>query len=217
VCCCMFTVVLLCVCVCRLFLLSLGRAAVTSIRAALHHKYHTATHIICCCRLPWQDLESRAAIVGPNGIGKSTLLGLISGALEPVTGHITRNPKVGRQQQQQQQQQQQHSPCRGCAQTVASWHLMRTSRRVCITLLQQEQHPLTQPFNCRYSTVKAACVRCRLCAACLCLLPAADTAATPQVRLATFSQHHVDGMDLALNAVQVGQGHSTDCVYERDN
>jgi hypothetical protein len=42
-----------------------------------------------------QDLESRAAIVGPNGIGKSTLLGLISGALEPVKGHITRNPKVG--------------------------------------------------------------------------------------------------------------------------
>lgn len=41
------------------------------------------------------DLESRAAIVGPNGIGKSTLLGLISGALEPVTGQITRNPKVG--------------------------------------------------------------------------------------------------------------------------
>ncbi|WIA32674.1 hypothetical protein OEZ86_003475 [Tetradesmus obliquus] len=62
------------------------------------------------------DLESRAAIVGPNGIGKSTLLGLISGALEPVKGHITRNPKV---------------------------------------------------------------------------------------RMATFSQHHVDGMDLALNALQV--------------
>jgi putative ribosome biogenesis GTPase RsgA len=44
---------------------------------------------------PLQDLESRAAIVGPNGIGKSTLLQLISGALEPVVGHITRNPKVG--------------------------------------------------------------------------------------------------------------------------
>jgi ABC-type polysaccharide/polyol phosphate transport system ATPase subunit len=28
------------------------------------------------------------------GIGKSTLLGLISGTLEPVKGHITRNPKV---------------------------------------------------------------------------------------------------------------------------
>lgn len=40
------------------------------------------------------DLESRAAIVGPNGIGKSTLLGLISGTLEPTHGHITRNPKV---------------------------------------------------------------------------------------------------------------------------
>eukprot|EP00197_Chlamydomonas_leiostraca_P008797 CAMPEP_0202864636 /NCGR_PEP_ID=MMETSP1391-20130828/4798_1 /ASSEMBLY_ACC=CAM_ASM_000867 /TAXON_ID=1034604 /ORGANISM="Chlamydomonas leiostraca, Strain SAG 11-49" /LENGTH=767 /DNA_ID=CAMNT_0049544399 /DNA_START=78 /DNA_END=2381 /DNA_ORIENTATION=- len=40
------------------------------------------------------DLESRAAIVGPNGIGKSTLLGLISGHLQPTQGHITRNPKV---------------------------------------------------------------------------------------------------------------------------
>ncbi|KAG1664619.1 hypothetical protein FOA52_004494 [Chlamydomonas sp. UWO 241] len=40
------------------------------------------------------DLESRFAIVGPNGIGKSTMLSLISGALEPTKGHITRNPKV---------------------------------------------------------------------------------------------------------------------------
>jgi len=40
------------------------------------------------------DLTSRFAIVGPNGIGKSTLLGLISGHLEPSTGHISRNPKV---------------------------------------------------------------------------------------------------------------------------
>jgi ATP-binding cassette subfamily F protein 3 len=40
------------------------------------------------------DLESRAAIVGPNGIGKSTLLGLIAGTLEPVTGHVTRNHQV---------------------------------------------------------------------------------------------------------------------------
>jgi ABC-type polysaccharide/polyol phosphate transport system ATPase subunit len=29
------------------------------------------------------------------GIGKSTLLGLISGTLQPTKGHITRNPKVG--------------------------------------------------------------------------------------------------------------------------
>lgn len=40
------------------------------------------------------DLESRFAIVGPNGIGKSTLLGLISGALQPTQGHVYRNPKV---------------------------------------------------------------------------------------------------------------------------
>ncbi|KAL4853778.1 ABC transporter F family member 3 [Chlorella vulgaris] len=40
------------------------------------------------------DLTSRFAIVGPNGIGKSTLLGLISGELEPTKGHVFRNPKV---------------------------------------------------------------------------------------------------------------------------
>ncbi|PSC74057.1 ABC transporter F family member 3 [Micractinium conductrix] len=40
------------------------------------------------------DLSSRFAIVGPNGIGKSTLLSLISGELEPTRGHVYRNPKV---------------------------------------------------------------------------------------------------------------------------
>eukprot|EP00798_Chlamydomonas_sp_ICE-L_P006023 gene6023-12747_t len=40
------------------------------------------------------DLGSRAAIVGPNGIGKSTLLNLISGQLEATVGQINRNPRV---------------------------------------------------------------------------------------------------------------------------
>ncbi|KAG2491511.1 hypothetical protein HYH03_010088 [Edaphochlamys debaryana] len=40
------------------------------------------------------DLESRFAIVGPNGIGKSTLLNLISGKLQPTQGNITRNSRV---------------------------------------------------------------------------------------------------------------------------
>ena len=40
------------------------------------------------------DTSSRLAIVGPNGIGKSTLLGLISGTLEPTKGHVYNNPKV---------------------------------------------------------------------------------------------------------------------------
>eukprot|EP00887_Chlorella_sp_A99_P006972 scaffold2.g6972.t1 len=49
---------------------------------------------VAALRLPQLDLESRFAIVGPNGIGKSTLLGLISGALQPTQGHVYRNPKV---------------------------------------------------------------------------------------------------------------------------
>lgn len=40
------------------------------------------------------DLESRLAIVGPNGIGKSTLLNLIMGKLEATNGYITINKKV---------------------------------------------------------------------------------------------------------------------------
>ncbi|CAM5999250.1 unnamed protein product [Sphagnum balticum] len=40
------------------------------------------------------DLDSRLAMVGPNGIGKSTLLKLISGELEPSSGTVFRSPKV---------------------------------------------------------------------------------------------------------------------------
>ena len=32
------------------------------------------------------DMTSRVAIVGPNGIGKSTFLNLLVGKLEPVSG-----------------------------------------------------------------------------------------------------------------------------------
>ena len=39
------------------------------------------------------DAGSRLAIVGPNGIGKSTLLALIGGSLTPTSGHITRSSK----------------------------------------------------------------------------------------------------------------------------
>lgn len=34
------------------------------------------------------------AVLGGPGIGKSTLLNLISGGLEPTSGHVTRSPKV---------------------------------------------------------------------------------------------------------------------------
>ena len=33
-------------------------------------------------------------VVGPNGIGKSTLLKLISGELEPISGTVFRSAKV---------------------------------------------------------------------------------------------------------------------------
>jgi len=40
------------------------------------------------------DMESRLAIVGDNGIGKTTLLKLISGDLEPSEGRVNRSGKV---------------------------------------------------------------------------------------------------------------------------
>ncbi|CAK7335779.1 unnamed protein product [Dovyalis caffra] len=40
------------------------------------------------------DLESRIAMVGPNGIGKSTILKLIAGELQPTSGTVFRSAKV---------------------------------------------------------------------------------------------------------------------------
>jgi len=44
------------------------------------------------------DMESRVAIVGPNGVGKSTFLKLLLGDIEPVKGEVRKNLrlKVGR-------------------------------------------------------------------------------------------------------------------------
>ena len=43
-------------------------------------------------------MESRVAIVGPNGVGKSTFLKLIMGDIEPTQGEARRNLrlKIGR-------------------------------------------------------------------------------------------------------------------------
>ncbi|KAI5285058.1 ABC transporter ATP-binding protein arb1 [Ascosphaera aggregata] len=37
------------------------------------------------------DMDSRTALVGPNGVGKSTLLRLMTGKLSPISGNITRH------------------------------------------------------------------------------------------------------------------------------
>merc|ERR1712142_702301 len=44
------------------------------------------------------DMESRVAIVGPNGVGKSTFLKLLLGDIEPVKGEVRKNLrlKIGR-------------------------------------------------------------------------------------------------------------------------
>ncbi len=40
------------------------------------------------------DMDSRIAIVGPNGVGKSTLLKLLLGALEPLEGEARKNHRL---------------------------------------------------------------------------------------------------------------------------
>lgn len=40
------------------------------------------------------DMDTRVAIVGPNGVGKSTLINLILGDIEPIEGEIVRHRKL---------------------------------------------------------------------------------------------------------------------------
>ena len=40
------------------------------------------------------DMDSRISIVGPNGVGKSTLLKLLLGEIEPTTGECRRNHRL---------------------------------------------------------------------------------------------------------------------------
>ena len=40
------------------------------------------------------DMQSRVSMVGPNGVGKSTLLSLILGDLNPTSGDVRRNHRL---------------------------------------------------------------------------------------------------------------------------
>lgn len=40
------------------------------------------------------DMNSRIAIVGPNGVGKSTFLKLLMGELEPIVGEVRKNHRL---------------------------------------------------------------------------------------------------------------------------
>jgi ATP-binding cassette subfamily F protein 2 len=48
--------------------------------------------LLCCSNVDLGvDLDSRVAIVGANGTGKSTLLKLMTGQLEPLDGMVKRH------------------------------------------------------------------------------------------------------------------------------
>jgi len=40
------------------------------------------------------DMSSRVAIVGPNGVGKSTFLKLLTGDLSPAKGEVRKNHRL---------------------------------------------------------------------------------------------------------------------------
>lgn len=116
------------------------------------------------------DLESRAAIVGPNGVGKSTLLGLIAGARAWPRFSLLL--------------------CAG-----AGWGRAR-ERWGCKARAQERsntrnQHTTTQQTT-QYPSPKGTLEPTR-----------GFVARNPGVRLAVFSQHFVDGMDLALTPLGV--------------
>lgn len=57
-------------------------------------KYETATDYIFENLEFGIDMESRIAIVGPNGVGKSTFLNLLTGVLEPTKGEWRKNHRL---------------------------------------------------------------------------------------------------------------------------
>jgi ATP-binding cassette subfamily F protein 1 len=61
-------------------------------------RYGPTNPVLFTCLNFGIDCDSRIAIVGPNGVGKSTLLNLICGDLDPTTGELVTNRflRVGR-------------------------------------------------------------------------------------------------------------------------
>lgn len=144
---------------------------------------HPGPDLACTC----SRTRSRFAIVGPNGIGKSTLLGLISGHLQPTTGYVTRNPKASCQAQ---------TSCSSCV------SLPCTSSRA---QLSSSEAALASLACARAAPAPSDSMVTRSVLSACSPLPAVHAAlgCAAQVRLAVFSQHHVDGMDLALTPLQV--------------
>lgn len=60
----------------------------------VHFRYSPKHPVIFDCIDFGIDMDSRICIVGANGCGRSTLLKILTGELQPTKGEVKRNPRL---------------------------------------------------------------------------------------------------------------------------